>query len=198
MARLIADAPPLKAAVDTNDPPTVQDVVDDFPAQLNSNLLLVTNRTGQVLGNGRRFAGAAAISLASQPAVRDAAPERETTSLLPQPDGMLQLVTVPIVLQSRGVDTPEILGTLSVGFLLDEALAAQLKEITGSEIAFGMDGQILATTLPRGRPPGAGRSAPPRRGCAQRDAAGPRSTWRCRCRSRRHRRRATWPRRRSR
>jgi signal transduction histidine kinase len=147
MARVIADAPPLKAAVATNDPATVQDVVDDFPAQLNSNLLLVTSRTGQVLGTVG-FAGAAANSLASHPAVRDAAPERETTSLIPQPDGLLQLVTVPIVLQPRGVDTLEFLGTLSVGFRLDQALAAQLKEITGSEIAFGMNGQILATTLP--------------------------------------------------
>jgi signal transduction histidine kinase len=147
MARVIADAPPLKAAVATNDPATVQDVVDDFPAQLNSNLLLVTSRTGQVLGTVG-FAGAVANSLASQPAVRDAAPERETTSLIPQPDGLLQLVTVPIVLQPRGVDTLEFLGTLSVGFRLDQAFAAQLKEITGSEIAFGMNGHILATTLP--------------------------------------------------
>ena len=38
---------------------------------------------------------------------------------------------------------------MSVGFLLDNALAAQLKEITGSDVAFGMDGQILAATLPR-------------------------------------------------
>src|SRR5690349_14733820 len=35
MARLIADAPKLKAAVDTNDPPTVQDVVADYQTQLN-------------------------------------------------------------------------------------------------------------------------------------------------------------------
>ena len=33
--------------------------------------------------------------------------------------------------------------------MLDNALAAQLKEITGSDVAFGMDGQILAATLPR-------------------------------------------------
>jgi signal transduction histidine kinase len=147
MARVIADAPPLKAAVATNDPATVQDVVDDFPAQLNSNLLLVTSRTGQVLGTVG-FDSAAANRLAGHPAVRDAAPERETTSLIPQPDGLLQLVTVPIVLQPRGADTLEFLGTLSVGFRLDQALAAQLKVMTGSEIAFGMDGQILATTLP--------------------------------------------------
>jgi signal transduction histidine kinase len=147
MARVIADAPPLKAAVATNDPATVQDVVDDFPAQLNSNLLLVTSRKGQVLGTVG-FTEQAARSLASDPAVRDAAPERETTSLIPQPDGLLQLITVPIVLQPRGVDSTEFLGTLSVGFRLDQALAAQLKEITGSEVAFGVNGQILATTLP--------------------------------------------------
>ena len=45
----------------------------------------------------------------------------------------------------RACTQPEILGTLSVGFLLDDALAAQLKQITGSDIAFGMDGQILAS-----------------------------------------------------
>ena len=58
---------------------------------------------------------------------------------------MMQLVAVPILIGPQ----PDILGTLSVGFLLDDALAAQLKEITGSEVAFGMDGQILATTLRR-------------------------------------------------
>ena len=77
---------------------------------------------------------------------------------LPRPDGVLQLVTVPIAL---GKTNPEILGTLSVGFLLDDALAAQLKEITGSDIAFAMDGQVLATTLRPEDPRGAGRSAPP-------------------------------------
>ena len=46
MARLIADAPTLKAAVDTNDPATVQDNANDYQNQLNSNLLLVTNKAG--------------------------------------------------------------------------------------------------------------------------------------------------------
>jgi signal transduction histidine kinase len=145
MARLIADAPQVKAAVDTNDPPTVQERADYYQTQLNSNILLVTNRAGRVLATiGIRPQEAAAI--ADQPAVRDAAAGRESVSLLPQLDGMLQLVTVPIAI---GLEQPDILGTLSVGFLLDHALAMQLKEITGSEIAFGIDGKILATTLPR-------------------------------------------------
>ncbi|HVH29978.1 MAG TPA: ATP-binding protein [Vicinamibacterales bacterium] len=145
MARFIADAPKVKAAVDTNDPPTVQDIASDYQDQLRSNLLLVTNRSGAVLAT----VGAspqAALVVANQPAVRDALRGRESFSLLPQPDGMLQLVTVPI---SIGLAQPEILGTVSVGFLLDNALAIQLKEITGSDVAFGMDGRVLAATLPR-------------------------------------------------
>ena len=145
MARLIADAPRVKAAVDTNDPPTVQDIASEYQDQLHSNLLLVTNESGQVLATVGASPREAAI-VASQPSVRAAAEGREGFSLIPQPDGMLQLVTVPIAI---GLSNPDIQGTLSVGFLLDDALAAQLKEITGSEIAFGMDGQVLASTLPR-------------------------------------------------
>jgi signal transduction histidine kinase len=146
MARLIADAPKVKASVDTNDPPTVQDVAIGYQNQLKSSLLLITNRSGAVLAT----VGATpqtALAVAGQPTVRDALNGHESFSLLPQPEGMLQLVTVPI---SIGLGPqPEMLGTVSVGFLLDNALAAQLKEITGNDVAFGVDGQVLAATLPK-------------------------------------------------
>jgi signal transduction histidine kinase len=145
MARFIADAPPLKAAVDTNDPPTVQPIANRYQDQVKSNLLIVTNRAGGLLATVGASERAAAI-ISSQPAIHDALAGRETFSLLPQPDGMIQLVTVPVYV---GITRPDILGTLSVGFMLDNALAAQLKQITLSDIAFGMDGQILAATLPR-------------------------------------------------
>ena len=77
----------------------------------------------------------------------------------------------------------EILGTLSVGFLLDDALAAQLKQITGSDIAFGMDGQILASTLPREQLPGAGGTPAHDRHLAAADRRRA-STRRCPARSR--------------
>jgi signal transduction histidine kinase len=145
MARLIADAPTLKAALSTDDPATVQNNAPIYQTQLNSNLFLVTNRTGEVLatvGTSSR----AALVVATQASVRKAIEGGESLSLIAQPDGILHLVTVPIVI---GISHPDILGTLSVGFLLDDAFARQLKQITGSEIAFGMDGQILASTLPR-------------------------------------------------
>jgi signal transduction histidine kinase len=145
MARFIADAPTLKAAVDTDDPATVQGVANGYQNQVKSNLLLVTSKSGRILATAGAT-GRTATIIANQPAIRNALAGRETLTLLPQPDGMIQLVTVPVYV---GITRPDILGTLSVGFMLDNALAAQLKQITLSDIAFGMDGQILAATRPR-------------------------------------------------
>jgi signal transduction histidine kinase len=145
MARLIADLPKLKAAMETNDPPTVQNIAGEYQSQLQASLLMITNKAGQVLYAAGGSPRAAAIA-ANQPAVRDALAGRDSLSLLPQPNGILQVVTIPVTLERP---RREILGTFSTGFLLDDALAAQLKKITGSDVAFGMDGQILAATLPR-------------------------------------------------
>ncbi len=102
----------------------------------------MTNRRGRSL-----YSFGAAAGAADPPsAVRDALAGRDAASFLPQPNGILQVVTVPVKL-----DRPreEILGTLSAGFLLDDRFADQLKQITGSDLAFGMSGRILASTLPR-------------------------------------------------
>ena len=144
MAQLVADSPTIKAAVDTNDPPTVQNVADGYQRQLNSNLVLVTHKSGRVLAIVGASLPTAEI-VASQPEVRGALEGHESVSLLPQSSGVLQLVTVPIAI---GLTRPEILGTLSLGFLIDDAVAAQLKAMTGSDVAFGMDGHVLAATLP--------------------------------------------------
>jgi signal transduction histidine kinase len=149
-ARLIADSSTLKAAVTTDDAPTVQNDLRKYGPLLNSaNLLLVTDARGGVMATSGD-ASAAARLLAGQPAVKNALEGKETTSLLAQPNGILQVVTVPITLF---VAQPQILGTLSAGFLLNDALATQLKEVTGSDVAFGIDGHILATTLSRDADP---------------------------------------------
>mgnify|MGYP001465420499 FL=1 len=142
-ARLFADAPKLKAAVETNDPPTVQTVADEYRVRLHAPLLLVTSRTGRVLAS----IGTSSNGLtdpAARTAVAEALQGRESITVVPAPDGMLQLATVPIAI---GLERPDILGSLSVGFLLDDALTAQLKSMTGSDIAFGMNGRVLASTL---------------------------------------------------
>lgn len=142
MARNVADLPKLKAAVDTNDPPTVKPEAANYQQQIGSDLLVVTNRSGDVLFASGLEASPAAV--ASLPEIKSALSGREASGFWPQSNGVLQVVTVPIFI---GLEQPEILGTLSVGFQLDNALADEFKRLTESDIAFAVDGAIRASTL---------------------------------------------------
>jgi signal transduction histidine kinase len=144
MARLVADAPRLKAAVDTGDPPTVQPLALDYQQQLGAALLIVTNRAGEVLATAGDLEGAPG-SIAGLPEIRGALGGSESSGFWAQSSGALQVVAVPIAI---GLDRPELMGTLTVGLRLDNALAEQFKRETQSDIAFAIDGEIKASTLP--------------------------------------------------
>jgi signal transduction histidine kinase len=140
-ARLTADLPKLKAAAATNDPPTVAPLAADYRARVRSDLLVVRDREGAVL------AAVADEGGTTHPqAVKAALAGREAVSFRVHPRGVMQVVTVPISIDQP---TPEILGTLSLGFVMDDELARRLGRVTESEIAFALDGRILAATLPR-------------------------------------------------
>ena len=51
MARLIADLPKLRAAVDTGDPPTVQPLADEYQREIDADLLVLTSPEGTVLAS---------------------------------------------------------------------------------------------------------------------------------------------------
>lgn len=139
LARVVADLPKLKAAVETGDPPTVQPLADEYRVEVNADLLVLTGRSGAVLG----AAGADAATIAA--AAQDPKSDLEISTFTPHGRGVLQLVSVPVLLEG---DLPDILGRLTVGVFLDDRLAAEFKGLTGSEIAFGAQGRILASTLP--------------------------------------------------
>jgi signal transduction histidine kinase len=142
-ARLVADLPKLKALVDTGDRPTVERGAADYQRQLGSDLFLVTDRAGRVLASVS--SGADDPALTALPTIRDAREGRESATFWLGPQGILQVVSVPIAV---GTAPPEVLGTLSVGFLLGDALAERLKAMTGSEVAFATRGTVTASTLP--------------------------------------------------
>jgi len=146
LARLTADLPKLKAAVATGDPPTVQPLVADYQQMLaGSSLVMVTDQGGRVLAS----AGPAGLDLAvgaALPSVRAALAGLPASSFRRDPAGILQVLSVPITI---GGEPAELEGTLSIGFLLNDAVASDFKHLTGSEIAFGLDGRIVAATLPK-------------------------------------------------
>jgi hypothetical protein len=138
-ARLISDAPTLKAAVDTGDAMTVQPLADEYRRQVHSDVFIVTDRLGRLLTAGphgvREEPPAASVARALA--------GRESISYRPHPDGVLEIVTVPIALQ------PQVIGSLSVGFLFDRRRAEQFKRATDTEIAFSIGNRVVAGTLPR-------------------------------------------------
>lgn len=140
MARVVADLPKLKAAVETGDAPTVQPLADEYLREVNADLLVLAGRGGVVLG----AAGVDASTLPASVLANDSPDEIST--FWPHERGVLQMVSVPILL--LGLEPSEMLGRLTVGFFLDDRLATQFKNLTGSEIAFGSQGRILASTLP--------------------------------------------------
>lgn len=136
MARLVADLPKLKAAVATGDPPTVEPVARDYQARARSDVFIVAGAGGRPLATlgARSDSSATAEALAGSEAITF------------QEDGgrMLEVVTVPITI---GLTPPEVLGTLSLGFAIDDALAREFRELTQSEVAFVDAGRVRAATL---------------------------------------------------
>ena len=144
-ARLIADLSRLKAAVGEADENTARPIVEEYQQELKADLFLVTDRHGRVLA--RLPEGRLGRPPETLVGVRNAVAGRETSSFVSHPGGILQLISVPIWISPA--DTPEILGTLSIGFSLDRRAAARFQRLTNSEIAFGVGNTIEASTLPQ-------------------------------------------------
>jgi signal transduction histidine kinase len=154
VAQLVAEVPQLKAAVDTGDPRTVQPVAKEYLAPLNVELYVVTGRTGAVLATSHPdITGLRATQFAP------GSVDRVSTWTTHQ-RGLLQVISVPLFIDAAGVR--EVLGRLSIGFFVDDAVATRLRELTGSQVAFVADGHVLASSLPADRRPGveAASSAP--------------------------------------
>jgi signal transduction histidine kinase len=142
-ARIVADLPKLKAAVDTNHPPTVAPLVTEYREAVQADLLLVTNRSGNVLavvGDP----GMRPEVVASKRIVKDALAGRPGVDVWSDALGLLQVVSVPISIDPA---QPEVLGTLTAGLRLDRPLADRIKAITRSEVVFVDQGRPLASTM---------------------------------------------------
>jgi signal transduction histidine kinase len=141
-ARLVADLPTVRAAVGTDDPPTVQPIAVDSRNQIKVDLLVLSDPAGRVLAS----IGGDATAL--PPATRTASLD-EVSVFLPDTRGLLQVISVPILAFPPVFgDRRDCQGRVTVGFFLDDERAAQFKKQTGSELAFAAGGRVLATTLP--------------------------------------------------
>ena len=143
-ARLIADLPVLKAAVDTHDPATVEPIARKYQNQLaNAELFAIADNRGRVLARLGTSDVPDEALIAAATIGRTQAAERD--AFWPEPHGILLIKSVPIWIDEG---QPDVLGTLILGASLDNRQATRFKNLTNSEIAFGVNGVIKAATLP--------------------------------------------------
>jgi signal transduction histidine kinase len=141
-AELVADLPKFKAAVELNDPPTVAPLAADYSQRLRADVFVVQGRDGRVLariGELPSLPDVAVLPPADSPPGATPA-----ISFMAAPHALLQLVTVPIWIDSA---TPDLLGTLTVGVSLDASFAGEIKRLTDSDIVFLWRGRPAAGTL---------------------------------------------------
>jgi signal transduction histidine kinase len=138
-ARLVADLPKLKAAMDTDDPATVRDIANGYQQQLKADVFVIVRR-GRLLA---RWGGGdiSEADLMAKPGLDEASNAREATAFWSAPHGILQVVSVPVFIDR------ELAGALIVGVSLDSTAAARFKTLTNSEIVFGARGVVQAATI---------------------------------------------------
>ena len=141
-ATLIADLPKFKAAVDIGDRPTIAPIALDYLGKAGADLLIVTGRGGEELAHAGEMTGPGLTTGTNAAAL--ASDGRGAATFWVHPSGVLEVVSVPVTI---GLDSPELLGVLSIGYLLNDRRAAQFKALTGADIAFAMGGVIRSSTL---------------------------------------------------
>jgi signal transduction histidine kinase len=140
VASLVADLPKLKAAVATGDGPTVDPLAREYKESLSADVLVLTDQEGRILSSPGSDS-----PVVTGEAVARARRGEESSYFGVTPEGVLQIVTLPIVV---GPEPAEVLGTLSAGFFLDVGLARELSAITRSEVTLVFHGRVVASTLP--------------------------------------------------
>jgi signal transduction histidine kinase len=142
-ATLIADLPKFKAALETRDGPTIEPIARDYLMQAGADLVVVTGRSGERLATVTAPSRPTSLPEGSVPS--GTADGRPATAFWPHPSGVLQVVTVPVTID---LERPELLGTLTMGYLLDAERAGALKTLTGADVAFAYDGTVRASSFP--------------------------------------------------
>ncbi|MBT4140370.1 MAG: PAS domain S-box protein [Candidatus Latescibacteria bacterium] len=107
----------------------------------DSDLVAVINTQGQIQEALIRKTSYGA-DLSQSPKIKMALGGTANTGLQTDRDQIAQFVIMPVWVGNR------VIGTLSVGFGIDDWLASNLNHMTDSEVSFGLNNHIIASTWP--------------------------------------------------
>ncbi|MCZ6678534.1 MAG: HAMP domain-containing protein [Candidatus Poribacteria bacterium] len=138
-ARLLSFDFAFKQAVATSEHATVLSAARNHQARVGSDLFIVTDRFGTVLADTydwNRFGD----DISTEPWIQAALYGDEHISLSLLEDNLYQIISLPLL-------APDVIGTLNVGFRIDDGVAANLQQMTLSEVSFLVGPRVIASTL---------------------------------------------------
>jgi methyl-accepting chemotaxis protein len=137
--KLIGEVPFLKALLSTRDRETILGFAKSFQAQIGSDLFLITDGEGGILASTDQSRSQG--NLTGEHSIKIALGGTETHGVFVTRNALYQVTSAPVAV---GDST---LGTITIGYKIDDSLAEEIKKMTDSEISFIVDGSLVATTL---------------------------------------------------
>ena len=143
-AQLLANLPNVRALMTTGDEPTIQDGSRDVWRQSGSDLLIMANRSGKVLGLQTSTTGL--NRELAQPLLRRSLAKQEAQDWW-FGAGHLYEIWIQTIYFGAPAENRTI-GFLVVGHEIDQQAARDFSNIAASEVAFYSADTLVATTLP--------------------------------------------------
>ncbi|MBL0174723.1 MAG: HAMP domain-containing protein [Ignavibacteria bacterium] len=140
-AQVIAESPRLRAVIELGDSATAAQLTAELSQTTLNDLIMLTDGRGLPLvqmlhGEQARW------DISSFPAVRDALAMRPSTDVCVIRDRAYRTVSVPLAVGRTAV------GTLTIGFALQDDDLRTLTQVTGSAVLLARDTAVFLGTLP--------------------------------------------------
>jgi signal transduction histidine kinase len=141
-AELVANLPSLKALMTSSDPATIQDGSGELWPLVGSDLMMLTDQSGRVVGLHTTPDGV--TSLLAQKWV-DEVHQRQTQKWWFVADHLFEVFSRPIYSGSN--EDSRLLGMLYVGWEVNERVTNELMGITGSQVIVTYGDSVAASTI---------------------------------------------------
>ncbi len=140
-AQVVADDPPLHAAIGTADPATVLDKVKDYEEKLGVAVVIVTDQDGKALADTD---GASPVHapLGQDYGITAALNGHDWSGITSRRGQLMLAVSVPVRIGSI------VYGTLTMYRPIDSAVASSLHESLGTQVAFLDAGRVVGASCP--------------------------------------------------
>jgi signal transduction histidine kinase/CheY-like chemotaxis protein len=143
-AELLANLPNVRALMTTEDVTTIQDESESIRSLSGSDLLVLANRTGEVVGLQTKSQGFTREQ--AQELLRSSMQRGEARNWWFGGGHLYEVWLQPIYFGAAGQNT--ILGVLAVGHEIDDRAAKEFSKIVSSEIVFRCADATVASTFP--------------------------------------------------